>query len=86
MTPAAFQILALCPREWTALNVAARQFPMIGTQMTRDVVAKLHAIGKIELRTENRVEQIRRVPCPHDRLNEEGQCRSCGADCREIGS
>ncbi len=26
------------------------------------------------------------VKCSHDRLNEEGICRSCGADCRGIGS
>lgn len=25
------------------------------------------------------------TPCKHDRLNEEGICRSCGSDCRGIG-
>jgi hypothetical protein len=24
--------------------------------------------------------------CRHERLNEDGYCRSCGADCRGIGS
>lgn len=24
-------------------------------------------------------------PCRHDRLNEDGYCRQCGADCRGIG-
>jgi ribA/ribD-fused uncharacterized protein len=30
-------------------------------------------------------EELRRQACKHERLNEEGQCRSCGTDCRGIG-
>jgi hypothetical protein len=42
------------------------------------VTALMLAAYKRELRRQQ-------PTCPHDRLNEDGICRACGADCRGIG-
>lgn|SRR6185503_4740493 len=46
-------------------------------------MAAMHALDRALLAL--KLEHEWRRACRHERLNEEGVCRACGADCRGIG-